>query len=250
MTDRHVLIPDSRFPIPDSRFPLMIDPLSDAKVIDSWHKNATPWTSAIREQRIESRKLVTNQAAIDAIMSQRPSSVLDIGCGEGWLVRAVAERGVTRAIGVNVVPGLIDHARSAGGGEFQVASYEQIADGALDLTVDVAIANFALIGKDAVDALIKTSPRLLNASGALIIQTLHPVVAVGDQPYEDGWRTGSWAGFSDDFTDPAPWYFRTLESWVRLIAESGLTLVRMREPIHPATRKPASVIFIARLVAR
>ena len=221
----------------------MMDPLSDAKIIDSWQTNATPWTAAVREQRIESRKLVTNQAVVDAVMRRQPQSVLDIGCGEGWLVRALAARGVERVIGVDVIPALVDQARSAGGGEFRVASYEDIARGVLDLTVDVAVANFALIGKEAVDALVLMSPTLLNPGGALIIQTLHPLIATGEQPYKDGWRTGSWAGFSDDFTDPAPWYFRTLESWVDLIARSGLTLTEMREPIHPTSNKPASVIF-------
>lgn len=222
-----------------------MDPLSDEKVIDSWTTNATPWTAAVREQRIESRKLVTDRAVIDAVMSRSPTSVLDIGCGEGWLVRALAKAGVPTVIGVDAIPALIDQARAGGGGEFRVASYEAIARGALDVSVDVAVANFALIGKDAVDALIHAVPRLLAPSGALVVQTLHPVIATGDLPYKDGWRTGSWAGFSDDFTDPAPWYFRTLESWVQLIVASGLTLVEMREPMHPTTGKPASVVFVA-----
>jgi 2-polyprenyl-3-methyl-5-hydroxy-6-metoxy-1,4-benzoquinol methylase len=222
-----------------------MDPLSDEKVLVSWTTNATPWTAAVREQRIESRRLVTDCAVIDAVMSRSPTSVLDIGCGEGWLVRALAKAGVPTVMGVDAIPALIDQARAGGGGEFRVASYEAIARGELEASVDVAVANFALIGKDAVDALIHEVPRLLAPSGALVVQTLHPVIATGDQPYKDGWRTGSWAGFSDDFTDPAPWYFRTLESWVQLIVASGLTLVEMREPMHPTTGKPASVVFVA-----
>ena len=221
----------------------MIDPLSDAKIVDSWLKNATPWTAAVRESRIESRRLVTNQAIIDAVMSRTPKTVLDIGCGEGWLARALSERGV-RAIGVDVVPALIDQANRAGGGEFRVASYEAIAAGELNVTVDVAIANFSLIGDESVANLLERAPSLITPSGAFIIQTLHPVIATGDQPYRDGWRTGSWTGFSDDFTDPAPWYFRTLESWLSLLVRSGLRVVEMREPVHPGTGKPASVIFI------
>jgi len=223
-----------------------MDPLSDEKVVDSWHTNAAPWTSAVREQRIESRKLVTDRAVVDAVMRRQPRSVLDLGCGEGWLVRALAAHGVPKVIGVDVVPALIDQARTAGGGEFRVASYEAVARGELQVTVDVAVANFALIGKDAVDALIQSAPTLLNPGGALVIQTLHPVVACGDLPYIDGWREGSWAGFSDDFSDPAPWYFRTIGSWIDMLHSSGLNLVEMREPIHPNTHKPASVLFIAR----
>ena len=221
-----------------------IDPLSDAKIVDSWLRNATPWTSAVRESRIESRRLVTNQAIIDAVLSRSPKTILDIGCGEGWLARALSERGI-RAIGVDVVPDLIDQANRAGGGEFRVASYEAIAAGELDVTVDVAIANFSLIGAESVNNLVARAPSLITRGGAFIIQTLHPVIATGDQPYADGWRTGSWTGFSNDFTDPAPWYFRTLESWISLLVRSGLRIVEMREPVHPATGKPASVIFIA-----
>jgi SAM-dependent methyltransferase len=221
-----------------------IDPLSDAKVVDSWRKNATPWTAAVRERQIESRRLVTDQAIVDAVIGRSPRTALDIGCGEGWLVRALADRGI-QAVGVDVVPELVDRASQAGGGEFRVASYEGIAAGELDVTVDVAIANFSLIGKDSVDALVAHIPRLLASRGSLIIQTLHPAFSTGDLPYADGWREGSWAGFSADFTDPAPWYFRTLESWVRLLTRSGFRLVELREPLHPKSRMPASLVIVA-----
>ena len=220
------------------------DHLSDDRIVDSWHKNASPWTDAVRGNQIESRALITNRAIIEAVLSRSPRTVLDIGCGEGWLVRALAEHGV-EATGVDVVPALVEQANAAGGGEFRVASYEQIAAGELDMTVDAVVANFSLIGKESVEGVVRRAPELLSEKGALIIQTLHPKVAGGDEPYADGWRRGSWTGFSDDFTDPAPWYFRTLESWKRLLTDAGFSRVEVREPIHPETGKPASVIFIA-----
>ena len=220
------------------------DRLDDARIVDSWHKNASPWTKAVRANQIESRTLVTNQAVVEAILSRAPRTMLDIGCGEGWLVRALAEEGV-RSVGVDVVPALVEQATRSGGGEFRVMSYEQIAAGELELTFDVVVANFSLIGKESVEGVLRQIPRLLEKGGALIIQTLHPVIATGDLPYEDGWRHGSWTGFSDEFSDPAPWYFRTLESWKSLLADKGFELLEMREPVHPGTGKPASVIFIA-----
>ena len=222
---------------------MTLDPLSDAKIIDSWNKNAAPWTAAVRENQIESRRLVTNQAVLDVVRSRSPRTALDIGCGEGWLVRALAAHGI-QAVGVDIVSELIDRATRAGGGDFRVASYEDIAAGALELRVDVVVANFSLIGKESVDKVLASVPRLLQPGGALIVQTLHPAIAVGELPYVDGWRQGSWTGFSDDFSDPAPWYFRTLESWIRLLSASGLTLVELREPLHPISGKPASVIFV------
>ena len=222
------------------------NPLSDARIVDSWRKNASPWTAAVRDNQIASRLLVTNSAILDAVLSRSPRTVLDIGCGEGWLARSLAEHGI-RAIGVDVVPALIEQARKAGGGEFMISSYEDIAAGDLDVTVDVAVANFSLIGKESVEGVIRRAPLLLDGGGSLVIQTLHPVASCGDESYADGWRKGSWAGFSEAFSDPAPWYFRTMESWEKLLTDSGFRILDTREPLHPETGKPASVIFIAEL---
>ncbi|HEV8365728.1 MAG TPA: methyltransferase domain-containing protein [Gemmatimonadaceae bacterium] len=226
---------------------MTVDPYSDAKIVESWQRNAAPWADAVRERKIESRTLVTDSAIVEAVLSRSPQTVLDIGCGEGWLARVLAQHAI-RVTGVDVAPALIDAASKAGGGDFRVASYELIAAGRLELApVDVVVANFSLIGKESVDNLMAAVPSMLAPSGALVIQTLHPLVATGDLPYVDGWRDGSWTGFGADFSDPAPWYFRTLETWVTLLRETALRLVEMREPLHPTSQKPASVIFIAQV---
>ena len=218
--------------------------LNDENIVNSWSRNADPWTAAVRGGEIRSRTLVTNQAIVAAVTSRVPRTAIDIGCGEGWLVRAL---GGIDMIGVDVAPGLIAHAREAGGGDFRVLSYEEIASGQLQLAVDVAVCNFSLIGKESVAGLFRAAPAFLKPGGALVVQTLHPVAACGEAAYQDGWREGSWAGFSNDFTDPPPWYFRTIESWVRLYSDNGFRLLEMREPIHPETGKPASLILIGEL---
>ena len=219
------------------------DPFSDAKIVESWGKNAQSWPVAVREGQIESRKQITDQAIVDAILNRSPRSVLDIGCGEGWLVRELATRNI-HVVGVDVVPALIEAAQRAGGGDFRAMSYEEIAAGKLRVSVDAIVCNFSLLGKESVEGVFRATPSLLDSHGAFIVQTLHPVTACGDLPYRDGWREGSWAGFSTDFSDPAPWYFRTLESWIKLFVDSGFRLREIREPLHPKTQKPASVIFI------
>ena len=219
------------------------EPFSDAKIVESWGINALPWTAAVREGQIESRKQITDQAIIDAILSHQPRSVLDIGCGEGWLVRELAGRNI-HVIGTDVVEKLVEEARRAGGGDFRALSYEEIAAGKLKVSVDVVVCNFALFGKESVEGVFEAVPSLLNSHGAFVVQTLHPVMACGDLPYRDGWREGSWAGFSPDFSNPAPWYFRTLENWIKLFVDSGFRLREVCEPLHPNTQKPASIIFI------
>ncbi len=218
-------------------------PFCEDQIIDSWRKNALAWTTVIRNREIDSRRLVTDQAVVDAIASCEPLSVLDIGCGEGWLARELAARGM-RVTGVDAIPELVDIAKREGGGDFLTLSYAELAENKLGKTFDLAVANFSLLGKESVDKLFAKLPSLLNRGGHIVVQTLHPVIASNGSLYQDGWRDGSWAGFGNGFTDPAPWYFRTIESWVRLFRDCDLRLLEIREPLHPQTHKPASVIFI------
>jgi 2-polyprenyl-3-methyl-5-hydroxy-6-metoxy-1,4-benzoquinol methylase len=224
----------------------VVNLLSDAKIIDSWHRNAIPWIMAIREEQIDSRKLVTNDAIIEAVISRSPNSVLDIGCGEGWLAHRLSSEDIDFILGVDVVPELIAQAQTCSNARFQLLSYEDLSRGTISEQFDAAVSNFALLGKESVDNLFQTVPSLLMKGGAFIIQTVHPVIYCGDLPYVDGWREGSWAGFSSDFIDPAPWYFRTLESWVKLFTENGFSIEEIREPLNPRTQKAASIIFIGK----
>ena len=216
---------------------------TEEQVLARWNQNAAPWITAIGNQEISSRKLVTDAAIVSAVLATRAKTVLDVGCGEGWLVRALGSLGL-QARGVDAVPALITEATRLGG-EFSVASYEDIAGGAACGTADTVCCNFALIGKESVERLFACVPSLLNPNGRFIVQTLHSQEACGDLPYADGWREGSWAGFNDAFRDAPPWYFRTLESWRALFRASGLNLVSETWPIHPTTGRPASVVFQA-----
>ena len=217
---------------------------TDASIIDSWSRNTDPWTAAVRGGEIASRVLVTNAAIVDTVRACAPATGIDLGCGEGWLVRALPE---VAMIGVDASAGLVEQARSAGGGEFRQLSYEAIAAGGLQLAADVAVCNFSLIGDEAVRGLFRAAPTYLRPGGHLVVQTVHPLTACGDAPYADGWRDGSWAGFSSAFTDPAPWYFRTVSGWLALFEAHGLRVVEMREPLHPQTARPVSLILVGRL---
>ncbi len=219
---------------------------SDAAIIDAWSRNTDPWTAAVRAGEIASRVLVTNAAIVEAVRARSPRTGVDLGCGEGWLVRALPE---VEMIGVDAIAGLVEQARLAGGGAFRQLSYEQIAAGELQLAADVAVCNFSLIGDEATRGLLRAAPSYLRPGGQLIVQTVHPLMACGDAPYVDGWREGSWAGFSSAFADAAPWYFRTVASWLALFVEHGLEVVEMREPLHPHSGKPASLILAGRLPA-
>ncbi len=219
--------------------------LNDESVIDSWNQNASAWITAIENEEIASRKLVTNKAIIDAIISYSPATILDIGCGEGWLTRELTIKGI-EAWGVDGVNKLIEQAQLMNCGKFLVASYEDIINSnKIHIQFDAAVCNFSLLGKETVDNLINSIPGLLKNKKLLFIQTLHPVMGCGDLPYIDGWREELWNGFNSEFKQAAPWYFRKLETWINLLKFSGFNILECQEPINPITQKPASIIFIA-----
>lgn len=214
----------------------------EQQIIRSWHKNTTPWINAIRENAIRSRINCTNRAIEQAVLNLHPKTLLDLGCGEGWLIRQLVEHGI-HCLGIDTVADFEHHVVAAGG-EFLQLEYEHINTKTLPYRFDVVACNFSLLGKESVEHVINNMPERLNPGGRLVIQTLHPVAACPDAHHEDGWRKGSWQGFSEDFVDPPPWYFRTLESWHALLQRAGFNHIKQTEPTDRSGKKQ-SIIFTA-----
>lgn len=212
----------------------------------SWLDNAAGWTDAVREGRIESRRLATDKAIVEAVRSCAPRRVLDAGCGEGWLVRALTTEGMT-VVGMDASAPLIDAARAEGRGEFFVRSYAEFANNptSVGADFDAVVFNFSLLEDDAAPALLAAT-QILSSTGALLIQTVHPWQTLGDFPYQDGWRTEEFKAFGHGFSKPMPWFYRTLHSWISLVTDCGYRIDGMQEPLHPITKKPLSLLIICR----
>jgi len=218
-------------------------PAPESTLLDSWHHNAQSWIEAIRTGAIESRLKVTDQAILLAVLGRQPERVLDLGCGEGWLLRTLAERGIG-AVGVDGDATLVEAARAAGSSPVHVASYEALVEAKVDIgrDYDLICANFALLHQDIIP-LLTAMNALLAPGGALVIQTLHPwTAAAGD--YQDGWREETFAGFKGQW-QPMPWYLRTLSSWFNALDMAGFQLTALQEPQHPQSPVPQSLLLVA-----
>lgn len=209
----------------------------------SWDANAAAWTTAVREQLIASRRAGTDAADLRACLRLQPRCVLDVGCGEGWLARALVEHGIN-VVGIDASEPLIAAARNAGGANYEVAPYESLVGSAALFSGpwDTIVCNFSLFGDPLAPLLAALAARLANA-GRLLIQTVHPWTAAGNGPYVSGWREETFADFDVDFPAAMPWYFRTLESWHVEIQQAALAIARIEEPIDSATERPLSLLI-------
>ncbi len=219
----------------------------DERLLASWDANASAWTAAVREHRIPSRRAGTDAAILNACTRLASLSVLDVGCGEGWLARALADSG-RRVVGIDASAELIAQARahdvSEGRARYETVSYEQLIADATSAAgpFELIVCNFALLGDPLVPLLSALASRLAPA-GQLLIQTVHPVMAVGEGAYVNGWREETFQGFGVSFPAAMPWYFRTLGSWVTELDGAGLRITALGEPMHPDSARPLSLLL-------
>src|SRR5690606_40558368 len=135
-------------------------------VLASWHANADAWTRAVRSREIPSRVAVTDNAIVAAVAACSPRAVLDVGCGEGWLARALGEQGM-QVTGVDAVAALVERARAAGGADYLCLDYAALGDHGFAIAFDAAVCNFSLFGDASVDALLQALQRHVRPGGYL-----------------------------------------------------------------------------------
>jgi SAM-dependent methyltransferase len=216
---------------------------------DLWDANARAWTRAVRERRIASRTAGTDAALLDTLKALAPKRLLDAGCGEGWLIRALRQvLPACRPIGVDGAPGLVAAARAADPvGCYHLLTYDALAAGdwhrdpvlaeRLADPLDAVVFNYALFDRE-IGATLRAAQQLLAPDGAVVIQTLPPCA-----PGAEGWRTEDFAGFGEAGWVPLRWYARSRAAWDATLADAGLQVCA-----EPATAgaEPLSLLLVAR----
>jgi 2-polyprenyl-3-methyl-5-hydroxy-6-metoxy-1,4-benzoquinol methylase len=207
-----------------------------------WEKNASQWNEVMNAGTFKNR-ILTNAALLNKIKSCNIKSVLDVGCGEGWLAANLNLPQVSY-LGLDGSNSLVKMAQKKHKAQFKKVSYAQILNGdwVPDQLFEDIVFNFSLLEQNTTDLLICLS-KFLTPSGFLLIQTLHPCFTLNE--YRDGCNKEDFKSSPIEFFGEMPWFGRTLGSWVQVFQSSGLTLKEIDEPL--SEKKPVSLIFVLQL---
>lgn len=188
----------------------------------------------------------------DVLLDQLPDAltaqcVLDLGCGEGFIARALAARGAS-VTGIDPSARLIEHARAAGAVGPGTVVYA-VDDGCLlgtvaDGSVDLVTAGLSLNHVPDLDAAFAAVRRVLTAGGSLVFSVPHPCFEAPDAswtPVDEASGTarrvvgdylaeGFWRSDNPHAVRRAGNHHRTLSTYLTALLRLGFTLEAIAEP--------------------
>lgn len=218
---------------------------------NAYNANADFWTQIIREQRDKFRMELTNGAVLKAIGDVTGLTVLDAGCGEGYMSRTLAEGGA-KVTGIDFSDELIHAAQ-----EHRLASELPVSFDVGDVnslpydpgTFDLVLCNHLLNDLEDPSQAIREFSRVLSPQGRIVIMMLHPCFynkhSERDQSgniqiassYFQG-RSATQHFVVDGITSPSPntAWIRPLEFYTQALQNSGFAITGLSEP-HPSEQQ-------------
>lgn len=205
----------------------------------AWERHALWWQSDFTEGADAEYVEQVLPLARELLGSYR--RVVDVGCGEGQVSRAVASAGALEVVGLDPTDAQIRVARERGGGPRYARS---VAEGLplRDACADAVVA--CLVFEHITDhrPAIAEIARVLEPGGRFVLFLNHPLLQAPDSGWiidhilEDKyWRIGPYLAADVRIEEFAPdvhleFVHRPLSQYVNAMADHGLSITRMEEP--------------------
>jgi ubiquinone/menaquinone biosynthesis C-methylase UbiE len=213
-----------------------------------YSENANFWVKIIRGRLDRYRSELTDRAVLDSIGPADGLTILDAGCGEGYLSRILAHEGA-ETIGVDACADLIKSAQdlAAEAGlpiNYNVGTVDSLP--LCDSQCDVVVCNHLVNDLQDIEVPFREFARVTRKGGRLVILMLHPCFygAHTERSIKHSYPTPgeyfSVRTIEQKFNvagilSPAAvtMWFRPLEDYVSKLRESGFCITSLSEP-HPS----------------
>jgi len=151
--------------------------VTERRTAQAWDELADRWSSHYTVRGDKNRQYVVDPAIFRIIGSVEGSSILDAGCGNGYLCRLLAKRGA-KPVGVDISERFIEiakqkEARMPLGITYHVGSLSNLFM-LQNEAFDLVISNLVLMDVRHLAKAIKELHRILKKEGKLIFSIMHP----------------------------------------------------------------------------
>lgn len=180
-------------------------------------------------------------------------SILDLGCGEGYVGRQLAQRGAASVEGYDVSDGMIDGARKAAASEglshlkYAVADLRQAEFGTPEAPVDLVVAVFLFnyMDADSMSRILTRVRAVLKPGGRFIFTVPHPLlpwIKPAEKPFymrpEGGYLSAVDVPFPgriwrrDGASVEVQAVHKTFTTYFNALAGAGFTSMPLVEELH------------------
>ncbi len=230
---------------------LPVNEVGDEDIRRGWNDVAKWWMSRYNPRGDINREWVIDPVLLDYLRDVHGLSVLDAGCGTGYLARILAQEGA-RVVGVDLSSGLLSTAKQEEAREPLGIEYHEgdLSDLSFleDGSFDAAVSNVVLQDVRRCSEAIAEIYRVLRPGGRFIFSITHPAF---DRPPgewirepEDSERVEEWRGFlmGEYFAREAvSWsphgmpgaigFHRPLRDYFQALSDAGFFVRRLEEPL-------------------
>lgn len=217
----------------------------------AWDSAAETWEEFVESGADYYRWEVHGPGLLSACGDVKGQRILDLGCGQGWFSRQLADRGGD-VVGVDLSAEMLAHARRHE--EREPAGIEYVAADAAEVdrlwpanTFDLVTGCMSLQDMTDPAAAIVAVAKVLVPEGRLVFSVPHPFTDMRyrewerdsageklslkvDRYFESGAATLQWNISRLESTWQTPRWIFTLSEWCSLITTSGFVITDITEP--------------------
>jgi SAM-dependent methyltransferase len=227
--------------------------INEEQISNAWDKIADQWCNRYTEYGDINRQYVIDPTIFRIIGPVKDMSILDAGCGSGYLCRLLAKKGA-KVFGVELSKRFVEIAKQK---EIEaplgITYYsETLCNLAMfqDETFDMVISNLVLMDLPDLDKAIKEINRVLKKKGRLIFSVMHPCFASApvrgwvrkpiDSNRKEDWMYWKVDRYFDrsmeiwrfDLDWPPIYSFhRPLSDYVKMLIKNNFSIIAFEEPI-------------------